>query len=63
MNQSFVPKLMTPPMNNDDRELGLLVYHLYVAAAGEAGSPPGVEAAQPLAHAAPAKATAAVRKP
>ncbi len=37
MNQSFVPKLMTPPLNTDDRELGLLVYHLHVAEADKLG--------------------------
>ena len=37
MNQSFVPKLLTPPLNNDDRELGLLVYHLHVAEADKLG--------------------------
>jgi hypothetical protein len=37
MNQSFVPKDLK--MNNDDRELGLKVYHLFV---GEAGKLPGV---------------------
>jgi hypothetical protein len=39
MNQSFVPKLLTPPMNQDDRELGLLVYHLYVGEEDKLGSP------------------------
>jgi hypothetical protein len=62
MNQSFVPKLLTPPLNNDDRELGLNVYHLYVAEAGTVGSPPGVVDAVPLAPAAPA-VKAAARKP
>ena len=38
MNQSFVPKLMNPPMNDDDRELGLLVYHLYVGEADRVGA-------------------------
>jgi hypothetical protein len=61
MNQSFVPKLLTPPLNNDDRELGVNVYHLYVAEAGQAGSPEGVVDAVPLA--APSAATAKVTAP
>ena len=40
MNQSFIPKLLTPPINGDDRELGLLVYHLSVADAGQVGELP-----------------------
>ncbi len=55
MNESFVPKLLKPPLNTDDRELGLLVYHLYVGEADKVGSPEGVVAATPL----PAPATAA----
>jgi hypothetical protein len=74
MNQSFVPKLLTPPLNNDDRELGLLVYHLHVAEADKLGDLAGrevVDAAPfptapaaakageaPKAKAAPAKASA-----
>jgi hypothetical protein len=64
MNQSFVPKLMTPPLNNDDRELGLLVYHLYVGEADRLGEIPGnttVDAA-PLEPASAAKAPAAKPK-
>jgi hypothetical protein len=62
MNQSFVPKNLTPPLNNDDRELGLNVYHLYVADAAAAGSVDGVADAVPLAPAAPApKAARAAR--
>ena len=53
MSGYFVPTLLTPPLNNDDRELGLLVYHLYVAEAEKAGSPEGVVDAVPLAPAAP----------
>lgn len=61
LNQSFVPKALG--YNNDDRELGLLVYHLYVAEADKLGdlaalgtveagpvalpSPPAVAAAAP----------------
>ncbi len=59
MNQSFVPKDLK--MNNDDRELGLKVYHLFV---GEAGKLPGVAEDQivdagPLAAAPPGKGGAA----
>jgi hypothetical protein len=43
MNQSFVPKLLTPPLNNDDRELGLLKYQLYVAEADKIGALEGKE--------------------
>jgi len=61
MNESFVPKLLKPPLNTDDRELGLLVYHLYVGEADKVGSPEGVVAAAPLpaptTAAAPAKGT------
>lgn len=35
LNESFVPKNLG--INNDDRELGLLVYHLYVAEADKLG--------------------------
>jgi hypothetical protein len=57
MNQSFVPKNLNPPMNNDDRELGFNLYHLYVAEADQIGSVEGVADAVPLA--APAAATPA----
>jgi hypothetical protein len=43
MNQSFVPKLLTPPLNNDDRELGLLKYQLYVGEADKLGPLSGKE--------------------
>ena len=56
MNQSFVPKT-SAALNQDDRELGLLVYHLYVADAAQAGSVEGVTDAVELAPA-PAKAAA-----
>ncbi len=59
MNQSFVPKNLNPPMNNDDRELGLDVYHLYVAEAEQMGTPPDVVDAVPLGPAAPTAAVAA----
>jgi hypothetical protein len=59
MNQSFVPKLLTPPTSQDARELGLLVYHLYVGEADKLGSPPNVVDAGPVAPpAAPATAGA-----
>jgi hypothetical protein len=58
MNQSFIPKLLTPPLNNDDRELGLMVYHLWVGEADKVGAVEGIVDATPLAVAAgPAKAT------
>jgi hypothetical protein len=59
MNQSFVPKNLNPPLNSDDRELGLLVYHLYVTDAPSAGTAEGVEDAVPLGPGAPAMALAA----
>lgn len=62
MNESFVPKNLNPPLNNDDRELGFNVYHLYVADAEASGDVPGVVDAVPLAPAAPApKAAPAAR--
>jgi hypothetical protein len=69
MNASFVPKLLNPPLNNDDRELGLLVYSpLYVGEADKIGplSGPEVMDAGPLPGAAaktPAKAAPAGKKP
>jgi hypothetical protein len=39
MNQSFVPKNLTPPQN-DERELGLMVSHLFVAEADKLGTLP-----------------------
>jgi len=58
MNQSFIPKLLTPPLNNDDRELGLLIYHLWVGEADKVGAVEGIVDATPLASvAAPGKAT------
>jgi hypothetical protein len=65
MNQSFVPKLLTPPLNNDDRELGLLKYQLYVGEADKLGPLAGKEVVE--AAALPAGATkpvaAAVKGP
>jgi hypothetical protein len=58
MNQSFVPKNLNPPLNNDDRELGFNVYHLYVADAAQAGSPEGVQEAVALGPAAPQRPAA-----
>jgi hypothetical protein len=59
MSESFVPKNLEPPLNNDDRELGFNVYHLYVADAAQAGEVAGVtDATTPAptpAKAAPAK--------
>jgi hypothetical protein len=62
MSASFVPKNLTPPLNNDDRELGLNVYHLYVADAEAAGRVEGVVDAVPLAPAAPAPKAAPVAR-
>jgi len=61
MNQSFVPKNLEPPINDDDRELGFNVYHLYVADAAQAGQVEGVTDAVALAPAAPVKAAAEKR--
>jgi hypothetical protein len=68
MNQSFVPKLKGIN-TNDDRELGVMIYHLYVGEADALGNVPQVVDAGPLAPAdtrmaakgaaAPAKATPA----
>jgi hypothetical protein len=54
MNQSFVPRALA--INQDERELGLLVYHLYVAEADKLGKLPeeGVLVAGPLPPASPA---------
>ncbi len=53
MNESFIPNQLDPPLNNDDRELGLNVYHLYVADADAVGSAEGVVDAEPLGPASP----------
>jgi hypothetical protein len=58
MNQSFVPKSLNPPMNDDDRELGSVVYHLYVVEADQVGAPEGVVDAMPLGPALLPKAAA-----
>ncbi len=62
MNESFVPKNLDPPLNNDDRELGFNVYHLYVADAGQAGMVEGVTDAVALAPAAAAAKGAVAQK-
>ena len=60
MNQSFVPK--TLGINSDERELGLLVYHLYVGEADKLGQPLPAQivdaAALPTATASSSKASA-----
>jgi len=58
MNQSFVPK--TLGINQDDRELGLLVYHLYVGEADKLGkaAEEGVVAAGPVTLPSPKPAAA-----
>jgi len=62
MSESFVPKNLEPPLNNDDRELGFNVYHLYVADAAQAGEVEGVTDAVTQAKApSPAKAAPAKR--
>jgi hypothetical protein len=53
MNQSFVPNQLDPPLNNDDRELGLNVYHLYVAEADTVGPAEGIVDAEPVGPGAP----------
>jgi hypothetical protein len=47
MNQSFVPKLKGVN-TTDDRDLGLMVYHLYVGEADKLGSVPDVVDAVPI---------------
>jgi len=58
MNQSFVPRLKGVN-THDDRELGVLVYHLYVAEADKLGSPKDVVDAGPVTVAPLRIATAA----
>ena len=53
MNQSFVPKLKGVNAT-DDRELGVMVYHLYVAEADKVGQVPAVLDASPVAVPKPA---------
>ncbi|MGD8894736.1 MAG: hypothetical protein PVJ73_01755 [Acidobacteriota bacterium] len=54
MNESFIPNQLDPPLNNDDRELGLNVYHLYVADADTVGPAEGIVDAERLGPAPPA---------
>jgi hypothetical protein len=42
MSESFVPRNLTPPLNDDYRELGFNVFHLYVAEARTVGPAPGI---------------------
>jgi hypothetical protein len=62
MNQSFVPKAkgVNP---TDDRELGLMVYHLYVGEADKLGNVPGVVDATPVSLPAMTGASAPGAKP
>ena len=64
MNQSFVPKLKGVNAT-DDRELGLMVYHLYVGEADKLGHVPNVVEAVPVRlpapSASPAPRTASVK--
>lgn len=67
MNQAFLPKAMG--LNNDERELGLLVYHHYAGLAEQLGAVAGVVDAGPLTPPPPvpvpvvAKAGAVTAKP
>lgn len=61
MNHSFVPKVLG--LNQDERELGLLVYHLYVGEADKLGTPQGVVDAGSLAPGATAPAAAKAKAP
>jgi hypothetical protein len=60
MNQSFVPKLKGVNAT-DDRELGLMVYHLYVGEADKLGTVPSVVDAVPVSLPAAAAPTAAAK--
>ncbi len=60
MNQAFVPKAVG--LNQDDRELGLLVYHLFVGEADKLGNVVGVVDAGPIAAPAPSPSPAAASK-
>jgi hypothetical protein len=46
LNESFVPKALG--INQDERELGVLVYHLFIAEADKLGEIEGVEEAVPM---------------
>jgi hypothetical protein len=43
MSEAFVPSRLVPPLNDDDRELGLDVYHLSVARVDDVGPLDGLE--------------------
>ncbi len=62
MNQSFVPRLKGVN-TTDDRELALLVYHLYVAEADKLGSPGNVVDAGPVTLAPLVQAASATASP
>jgi hypothetical protein len=62
MNQSFVPKLKGVNAT-DDRELGLMVYHLYVGEADKLGSVPNIVDAVPVSLPAPTASPAASKGP
>jgi hypothetical protein len=53
MNESFVPNQLDPPLNDDDRELGLNVYNVFVVDAEAVGEIEGVVDAAPLGPSAP----------
>src|SRR4029079_16002996 len=59
MNQSFVPKAKGVKAN-DDRQLGLLVYHLYVGEADKRAQVPNVVDATPVTVPAPTPSPTAV---
>lgn len=61
MNESFVPK--AKGINNDERELALLVYNLFVGTAEQLGQVAQVQDAGPLAPPSPAPADAKGGKP
>jgi hypothetical protein len=46
MSDSFVPSRLVPPLNGDDRPLGLRVYHLSVARLEDVGPLDGLEVTQ-----------------
>src|SRR6185295_4076661 len=62
MNQSFVPKLKGIN-TTDDRELGLMVYHLYVGEVDKLGTVPAVVDAVPVSLPAPAASAAPGKGP
>ena len=49
------PNQTNPPLNDDDRELGLNVYNVFVVDADEVGEVEGVVDAEPLGPSAPVK--------